>query len=135
MTGTASYDFAGETAIVTGSTKGIGRGIATGLVDAGANVVLTARTESDVEAAADELNERATAEVLGVPADVGVPEELEHLVDRAVEEFDTIDLLVNNAAVFPDESSLLTVPWRIGNTHSTSTSAPSSTPPSSSPSG
>jgi NAD(P)-dependent dehydrogenase (short-subunit alcohol dehydrogenase family) len=107
MVGTTQYDFEGETAIVTGSTKGIGRGIAEGLAAAGANVTVTARTEADVERVADELDGVGSGEAIGVPADVGDPAHLEALVEQTVEAFGGIDLLVNNAAVWPREESLV----------------------------
>lgn len=47
MVGHTTYDYRGESAIVTGSTKGIGRGIAEGLAKAGANVIVNSRTETD----------------------------------------------------------------------------------------
>lgn len=62
------YDFGGETAVVTGSTKGIGRGIAAGLADA--NVVVNSRSDSAVESVAAELTERDTGRAVGVAADV-----------------------------------------------------------------
>ena len=110
MAGGASYDYGGESAIVTGSTRGIGRGIAEGLADAGGNVVVNARTESDVRAVADELDTRGDGDVIGVAADVSDLDEIERLVDAAIDAFGEIDLLVNNAAVWPEEESLVDAP-------------------------
>ena len=107
MVGHTQYDFGGETAVVTGSTKGIGRGIATGLADADANVVVNSRTESEVDATAAELDERGAGRVVGIVADVGSTGDIDALVDRTIDEFGQIDLLVNNAAVWPDEESLV----------------------------
>lgn len=107
MVGTATFDFAGESAIVTGSTKGIGRGIAEALVDAGANVAINARTESDVEAAAADLDAEAEGSVVGVAADIADPAGVESLVAEAAAAFGEIDLLVNNAAVWPREESMV----------------------------
>lgn len=107
MVGHTTYDYADETAVVTGSTKGIGRGIAEGLAEADANVVVNARTVEDVERVADELADIGAGEAIGVPADMADPEDVEYLVERAIEEFDEIDLLVNNAAVWPREESLV----------------------------
>lgn len=107
MVGHTTYDYADETAVVTGSTKGIGRGIAEGLAEADANVVVNARTPSDVDAVADELADIGTGEAIGVPADMADPDDVEYLVERAIEEFREIDLLVNNAAVWPREESLV----------------------------
>lgn len=110
MVGHTTYDYGGESAIVTGSTKGIGRGIAEALVDAGANVVVNSRTEGDVAAAVEELDDRGDGDVIGITADMGRPEEIEDLVESAVDEFGEIDLLVNNAAVWPQEASLVDAP-------------------------
>lgn len=107
MTGNSTYDYGGESAIVTGSTAGIGRGIAAKLAEANANVVVNARTESDVGATAAELDTLGDGDVVGIPADVGKPDEIEDLVAEAVTAFGTIDLLVNNAAVWPKEDSLV----------------------------
>jgi len=107
MVGHAEYDFTGETALVTGSTKGIGRGIAAGLADAGANVVVNARTEADVRETAAELDADADGRVVGVAADVGDPAGVETLVDTAVDEFGEVTILVNNAATWPREASMV----------------------------
>jgi NAD(P)-dependent dehydrogenase (short-subunit alcohol dehydrogenase family) len=102
MLGRATFDYGGTTAIVTGSTKGIGRGIAGGLADAGANVVVNARTAADVDRVAAELDRDAAGTVIGVAGDMTDPDDVESLVDTTVAEFDRVDLLVNNAAVWPD---------------------------------
>ena len=86
----------GKVAIVTGAGKGIGRGIALGLAEAGADVVLAARTAADLEAVAGEVEERGRA-ALPVPTDVMRSEDLEHLVAACLERFGRLDVLVNNA--------------------------------------
>jgi 7-alpha-hydroxysteroid dehydrogenase len=83
-------------AVVTGAGLGIGRGVAVGLAEAGADVVLAARTVSDLEDVARQvraLGRRA----LVVPTDVVVEAECEQLIARSVEEFGRLDILVNNA--------------------------------------
>ena len=107
MAGRTTYDYAGESAIVTGSTKGIGRGIAEGLIETGANVAINSRTPEDVKRAVEELGADADGEVIGVAADVADSAGIEELVERSIEAFGTIDLLVNNAAVWPREDSML----------------------------
>ena len=86
----------GRVAIVTGAGKGIGRGIAIGFAEAGADVVCAARTAADLDDVAAEiaaLGRRA----LAVPTDVMQTGDLDHLVDATVEHFGRLDVLVNNA--------------------------------------
>ncbi len=107
MVGTAEFDFSDEGVLVTGSTSGIGRGIAKGFADAGADVVVNSRTPGDVDETAAELDERASGRVAGVPADLSDPAEIEALVEKASEAVDGLDVLVNNAAVWPMEGSMI----------------------------
>ena len=86
----------GRVAIVTGAGLGIGRGIAVGLAEAGADVVLAARTRGDLEEVAA-LVEGTGRRALVVPTDVTDIGQLEHLVDAAVGEFGRLDVAVNNA--------------------------------------
>ena len=83
-------------AIVTGAGQGIGRGIAVGLAEAGADVVLAARTETDLEEVAALVRERGRR-ALVVPTDVTEAAALERLVERTVAELGRLDVLVNNA--------------------------------------
>ena len=83
-------------ALVTGAGLGIGRGTAVGLAEAGADVVLAARTLSDLEEVAA-LVEGAGRRALVVPTDVTDLGQLERLVDAAVAEFGRLDVAVNNA--------------------------------------
>lgn len=83
-------------AIVTGAGQGIGRGIALGLAEAGASVVVNARTKADLDevvARVEEGGGRAHA----VVGDVLVDEDRRRLVDTAIEQFGRLDVLVNNA--------------------------------------
>jgi len=95
----------GKVAIVTGGSKGIGKAIATAFAEAGASVALAARGEEDLASAAKEL-EAAGGEALPVPTDVTNPVQVRALVDRTVERFGTIDVLVNNAGAAPFFSTL-----------------------------
>jgi len=83
-------------AVVTGAGLGIGRGIAIGLAEAGADVVLAARTKSDLEEVAQRVRE-AGRRALVVPTDVTELVAIEPLVAAAVEEFGRLDIAVNNA--------------------------------------
>ncbi|HEY5109297.1 MAG TPA: glucose 1-dehydrogenase [Acidimicrobiales bacterium] len=86
----------GRVAVVTGAGLGIGRGIAIGLAEAGADVVLAARTESDLDEVAGRIRALGRQAVV-VPTDVVVETECRQLIARAVEEFGRLDILVNNA--------------------------------------
>lgn len=103
-------DLSGKVAIVTGSTKGIGRAIAERLVSEGCRVVVSARTEADVAAASQALGDRA----LGVPCDVADPDACQALVDETVRHFGRLDILVNNAGlgVFKPMGELSVEEWR-----------------------
>jgi 7-alpha-hydroxysteroid dehydrogenase len=83
-------------ALVTGAGKGIGRGIALAFAEAGADIVCAARTASDLEETAEAVRERGRR-ALCVPTDVTRTDQLERLVDSALETFGRIDVLVNNA--------------------------------------
>ncbi len=83
-------------AIITGAGKGIGAAIATTFAAAGADVVLTARTEEDLEAVATDVRALGRRALI-VPGDVNDLSVLAHLVDRTMEEFGRLDIVVNNA--------------------------------------
>ena len=88
----------GQTAIVTGAGRGIGRATAIALAREGASVVLAARSVSEIEAVADEIR-RAERESLPVPTDVSDKSEVESMVKQALDRFGRVDILVNNAGV------------------------------------
>jgi 7-alpha-hydroxysteroid dehydrogenase len=85
-----------KVAIVTGSGQGIGRGIAIGLAEAGADVVVAARTASDLESVAESIRDLGRR-TLAVPTDVTDREALENLLAATLGEFGRLDILVNNA--------------------------------------
>ncbi|HID63701.1 MAG TPA: SDR family NAD(P)-dependent oxidoreductase, partial [Anaerolineae bacterium] len=91
------YDLGGKVAIVTGGGKGIGRVIALGLAQAGARVVVASRTQAELEAVAEEI-QQAGGEALAVATDITVNEQIENLVETTMARFERIDILVNNAA-------------------------------------
>ena len=93
------FDLTGKTAIVTGGGKGIGRQMAQGLAEAGANVVLCARQADRCEQAAAELAEQFGVKALGLGCDVRDTEQVQAVVARTVTDFGAVDVLVNNAGV------------------------------------
>ena len=86
-----------KVAIVTGAGRGIGQGIAVAFAEAGADVTCTARTVSQIEATAAEVR-RIGRRALATPCDVRNAEQIQNMVDKTVEAFGRIDILVNNAA-------------------------------------
>ncbi len=82
-------------AVITGAGRGIGRGIAIALAEAGADVVLAARRENTLQEVAG-IVEKAGRRALVVPTDALVPEQLDRLVERALEALGGVDFLVNN---------------------------------------
>ncbi len=86
----------GRVAIVTGSSRGIGRAIASSLADEGARLVLNARGAETLQAVAEDLTARGT-DVLAVAADVTSTEGCQQIFDRTLERFGQVDVLVNNA--------------------------------------
>ena len=90
----------GKTAIVTGSTSGIGLGIARALAQQGANIVLNGFGDrSEIEALTAKLSTEYKATVAHSPADVSRPEQVTEMIAQCVERFGTVDILVNNAGI------------------------------------
>ena len=87
----------GRVAIVTGASAGLGTEFAHGLAEAGARVVLAARRAEQLEEVAAGLRTAHGSEVLAVPTDIADEASVVALVERTVEEFGTVDVLVNNA--------------------------------------
>jgi len=90
----------GKIALVTGSTKGIGKAIALELAKEGANVIINSRNQSEAEQVAHQINDKMGVKTLALRADVSNVREVETLVEKTVNHFGRIDILVNNAGVF-----------------------------------
>lgn len=96
------FDLTGKTAIVTGSSRGIGKAIAHRLAEHGANVVVSSRKADVCEAAAAEINDKVGRKAaISVPANIAVKEALQNLVDETNRAFGQIDICVCNAASNP----------------------------------
>lgn len=98
MTATPESELAGEVAIVTGASSGIGEATAEALASRGASVVLAARRADELEAVAERIRTEG-GEALVVPTDVTEDDDIDALIAETVDEFETIDILVNNAGV------------------------------------
>ena len=94
------FDLTGKVAVVTGSTKGIGRAMAEGS-PAGASVVVSSRKQELCDEVADEIADATGAEVLGLACHVGDWDAIPGFVDAVLDRFGRIDVLVNNAGINP----------------------------------
>ena len=92
----AKLDLNGRVAVVIGGTSGIGRAIAHGLAEAGANVVCTSRRTEQVEITAKEIEERGRR-TIRVTSNVSDRNSLQNLLDECVKAFGKVDILVNSA--------------------------------------
>jgi len=97
----ARFDLTGKVAVVTGSTKGLGRAMAQGLAEAGASVVISSRKQELCDKVAAEIAESTGRETLGVACHVGDWDAIPGFIDTVVNHFGRIDVLVNNAGINP----------------------------------
>jgi dehydrogenase/reductase SDR family member 4 len=99
------FDLSGQVALITGSSRGIGRAIAEEMSAAGAKVVISSRKKEACDQVRDELRARG-AEAIAIVCNIGRKEEVEGLVKATLEQYGRIDILVCNAAVNPFYGSL-----------------------------
>jgi 3-oxoacyl-[acyl-carrier protein] reductase len=103
----------GKTALITGASKGIGKGIAERFAEEGAKVVIASRSLTALNEVKKELNGKGYEDVLAHPVDVRDPDSVEAMVEMTVSYFGRLDIMVNNAGVSmigPSES-LSTKDW------------------------
>jgi NAD(P)-dependent dehydrogenase (short-subunit alcohol dehydrogenase family) len=94
------FDLTGKVALITGSSRGIGKAIAEAMAGAGAKVVISSRKADACKVVADALRGRGL-QAIDVPCNVSSKEELQRLVDATMREWGRIDILVGNAATNP----------------------------------
>ncbi len=92
----AEYDVTGKVVFITGAGRGIGKGIAQVLAEAGAEVIINALTPRYVEATAAEIAKASGRRVVPLIADVTKAEDVQRAIDTILQEFGRIDVLVNN---------------------------------------
>jgi gluconate 5-dehydrogenase len=94
---TDMFSLKGKVALVTGGGRGIGKFIATGLAEAGADIILTSRKIKNLEATAAELEANQKVKALAIACDMAKEDTVEAMLKEAVAKFGRIDILVNNA--------------------------------------
>jgi NAD(P)-dependent dehydrogenase (short-subunit alcohol dehydrogenase family) len=104
------FDLAGRTAIVTGSSRGIGRAIATAFADHGAKVIISSRKQEACDEVADEINAVHADAAMAVAANISSRDDLEALVARTQSAHGKIDILVCNAATNPFYGPMSEIP-------------------------
>ena len=97
--GVSQFDLSGRAALITGGSKGLGEVMAAGLASAGADLLLVSRNADEVRAAAEAIAGEYPVRAVGIAADVTREEEVLGAVDRCVDEFGRLDVLLNNAGV------------------------------------
>ena len=96
------YDLTGRVAVVTGGSRGIGLAIAVELLARGANVVISARKQPELDAAAESLASTVgPGRVVAVAGNAGSAESRAEIVHRAMESFGALDIMINNAGINP----------------------------------
>ncbi|MEM5517742.1 SDR family oxidoreductase [Henriciella sp. AS95] len=96
------FDLSGKVAVITGSSRGIGKSIAEEMAEQGAKVVISSRKPGPCQDVAKEINDKhGDGTAISVPANISSKEELQTLVDETRKAFDKIDILVCNAASNP----------------------------------
>lgn len=91
------FDLTGKVALVTGGSKGLGKAMARGFAEAGANVLISSRNEAELKAAQSEIQDGTTSKVVYRVADMNQREEVTALAKFALDTFGRVDILVNNA--------------------------------------
>lgn len=99
LPGIKLFDLTGRSAIVTGGSKGLGEAMAAGLASAGADVLLASRHLEEAQAAADAIAADFGQRAVAVAADVTRPDQVQAMVEKALDEFGKIDILINNAGI------------------------------------
>src|SRR5437764_12670925 len=99
------FDLTGKVAVVTGSSRGIGRAIAEGFAEAGAKVTSSGRNQGPCDEVADGIKQKG-GEAIAVTAGISDQAQLDNLVARTRQEWGRIDILVCNAAINPHYGSL-----------------------------
>ncbi len=104
------FDLSGKNVLITGSSRGIGKAIAVGVAQHGANVVISSRKAEACEAVAAKVGEIGAGQAVSIPCNISHKDQLQALVDQTHAKLGQIDVLICNAAVNPFYGSLQDIP-------------------------
>jgi 2-deoxy-D-gluconate 3-dehydrogenase len=93
------FDLKDKVAIITGGNGGIGKGIAEGFAEAGSNIIIAARNRSKNEKAVNEITGKFGVKALGIQADILEEDQIKVIVEKTLDEFGKLNILVNNAGI------------------------------------
>ena len=93
------FSLKGKTALIVGGSRGLGKGMATGLAAAGAEVILVSRSQADCDAAAADITAKTGSKAIGIGMDIKSVAGVNAVVDKAIAEFGKIDILMNAAGI------------------------------------
>ena len=93
------FSLSGKSALITGGSRGLGKAMARGFAEAGADVVISSRSADELKEAADEIGEGLNVRVEWIAADMSDRAQVKALADEAVQRLGKIDILVNNAGI------------------------------------
>src|SRR5262245_66143082 len=96
-----SFELSGRTALVTGGSRGLGKAMARGLAEAGADILIASRHEAELVAAVADIGQGLQSRVQLVVTDLGRRGEVERLATHAVEAMGQYDILLDDSAMFP----------------------------------
>ncbi|HBE72041.1 MAG TPA: 2-deoxy-D-gluconate 3-dehydrogenase [Planctomycetaceae bacterium] len=99
LPGIRQFELTGQTAIVTGGSKGLGLAMASGLASAGCNLLIVSRTANEANDAAAQISKEFGVTAIAMEVDVSEESQVKSMVARCTEEFGRIDVLINNAGV------------------------------------
>ena len=92
----SKFSLAGKTAVITGGAGGLGRAMVAAYAEAGANVVVASRGQEKIDATAADIRDKGQ-NAIAIPVDITDAEQVDNLEAKTVEEFGSLDIIVNNA--------------------------------------
>ncbi|MCR9200021.1 MAG: SDR family oxidoreductase [Planctomycetaceae bacterium] len=99
LPGITQFQMAGQVAVVTGGSKGLGAAMGAGLASAGASIVILSRHEDEARETADEIAAGFGVQAVGLQADVTAQSEVDEVVKSVIDQFGRIDVLINSAGI------------------------------------